>query len=898
MNRFDEAEIKLRGLIELRPDAVPAYRLLAKLMNHQGLRQQANELVYELLAIGNVTQQELHSLIGKVDAFEGFPDRQTEVATHPESMPVLAASRLEFSDGNFKRALSLLNTASLNEELSSEGSAFLGRLAVELADGRAMRTWTESDGFNDDQKRFSDYWVATGTVLLNHPTPSNGSSNTDRDSINDTVSQAAHAFIQSLLIDPSDWIAMSRLETCLDRLGHERLPDIHSQVTFLRKTILLSNEVSSSSEPSIATLGKLAETLTRLGRVNEAFAWKSIALAQSGATKTDFAQLNQERGEQMRKLDGRSIDHAQLLQNLNPATFDEPQTKDIAAFALATSSGDQFGGSADQAYRDTEQPRTASSELAVKASPLPFSYQNADPHKWQDLQIYEQFGGAVAVLDYNLDGHADIALGQGGSSLTQDSVGGGMNSLLSQVDGKLVQKSQCGLSSVSYTMGMTAGDWNQDGFADLIIANFGRNELYLNQGDGTFRQSFPEIFERSESWTSSIALADVDQDQIPDLIEVNYIDDPRVFDITKKGPDGRFEKFLGPESYRPAPDFVHTRQGDGTWNTVQLGGDKSEAVHGLGLVITDIDSDTQNEIFVANDSDPNQLWELSTRNDVGPDASVEPIFEDYAKILGCAYSSTGGSAASMGIATGDFDRDGFLDLQVTNFLNEPIHLYMQNGGKQFRDEVIPSGLYKPSMSTLGFGTEAIDFENDGALDIICLNGHIDDMEFRGAPHRMKPQAFLNKGSAFSSPEPSLPVFFRQPKISRGLARVDFNNDGLTDFVATHHGEPAELVLNQTNTGNHWIQLRCIGVSSERDSIGARVAVVSEGRTLMDAVTTGDGYSCKNEPVLSFGLGRYQNVDTATITWPSGNVQKFDDVKADHRYLAIENQPTLWRTSRD
>jgi hypothetical protein len=251
----------------------------------------------------------------------------------------------------------------------------------------------------------------------------------------------------------------------------------------------------------------------------------------------------------------------------------------------------------------------------------------------------------------------------------------------------------------------------------------------------------------------------------------------------------------------------------------------------------------------------------------------------------------------MGIATADFDRNGMIDFHVTNFFNEPVHLYLQNQDHIFSDSVIKSDLYRPSVEVLGFGTQALDYDNNGTVDLAVVNGHIDDLRFKGSPHRMLPQLFEGQLHRFVSVAgEDTGDYWTRPAIGRALVRLDWNRDGRLDLVATHHDAPAALLENRTESSYRWLQFRLVGTTSERDAIGARVLVDAGGPKYLDVVTAGDGYACKNESILAFGLGSVDRVDQVTVHWPGGLQQEFRIPALNHRYLLVEGSEEVFLDS--
>lgn len=890
MQDWSGAESRYKELLRLIPNANMAHRRLAALLNRQGRRQEACEHVRSLCRAGDISQAELHTLISQSDAvFDEATDGT--VITQGEFAPIgsLGMSRILASKNQFKEALSALAPDFRDKKLSSAGRAMYGRLATEVLDDQAINDWIGQ--MNPAQSKFSDHWIAIGNVL------SFKTAADSPDSRKRTVELAARAYLEALFLDPTDWVTLSRLETCMDELGMQQAKEtLHQRVTMVRKTLLLNQDIVGQDQPDPARLADLAAHLDAVGRPYEAIMWRALALTYGGGSQQEMASLNQRR-QQLLATTQSDIHWPTFLPDIQRSQFPLPNASSLDRARVAAVELEINEPSLDQRNAPTE----AVFVNRAQETGLQFQYLNAATTKLQDLQIYEQFGGGVAALDYDRDGMIDLFFAQGGEDPKTKDRGNNQDSLYRHLGDGFAQIDSSGVEHDQYSMGVTSGDWNQDGLADLLVARFGPNRLLLNQGDGTFVALEEPVLKDVAKWTSSVAIADVNGDHLPDLIEVNYIDDPEVHEITEKGSNGRFIRFRGPESYKAAQDRLIINAGDGQMQAIDLNRQSgAAATHGLGVVVTDIDGvvgqngQTRNEIFVANDTDPNQLWTHLVPNGDAPNNDTSQRFVDTARLKGCAYSSRGGSSASMGIASADFDRNGSLDLHVTNFFNEPVHLYRQDKQQSFRDSPIQSDLYSPSMSVLGFGTEAFDYDNDGWPDIAVLNGHIDDLQFKGSPQRMKPQLFTGFAGVFQVLDLTDPSgYWNTPAIGRGLIRLDWNNDGKTDLVATHHDAPAALLENQTVSDHSWLQLQLVGCQSERDAIGARVEVVDGDRTWMDVVTTGDGYSCKSEGIISFGLAEIDSIDELRIHWPSGTKQRLTNVKANQRYTLVENESVLW-----
>ena len=509
---------------------------------------------------------------------------------------------------------------------------------------------------------------------------------------------------------------------------------------------------------------------------------------------------------------------------------------------------------------------------------LDHSYNIASVKQNSRFMIHQSIGGGVAVIDFDLDGACDLYFAQGGAD-PPEFLGRQTNQLFRNVDGRLVESTQSsGTTEHRYSLGVTTGDWNQDGFPDLAVSNIGTNSLLINQGDGTFHAEPIDEDDRRTLLSTSIAIADLSGDGLPDIYEENYIDDPDIAAkpvVDEKG----VLQIVAPSDYQPAMDRVVYNVGDGTRRVTDISGDVSDRRTGLGVVVTNLDSSPGNEVFVGNDVRPNQMWRASESGD----------WLDMAPTNGTALGFDGSLTASMGIATGDFDRSGTVDFHVTNFEDSPARLYLNQGGA-FQDHAMLRKLSQDSFSVLGFGTQALDYNNDGFEDLVVTNGHVENMDLPTSPFQQPPQVFANFGDHFEIQNYSdASTYFGSKHVGRGLARLDFNRDGKQDFVVTHLGETSALLLNQTETNHHWLQLQLVGVGSERDAIGARVDVFAGDQVWTGWVIAGDGYLCRNEQVVAFGLGEVDRVERVDVTWPDGKMCRYESVDVDKRWLIVQDQ---------
>jgi hypothetical protein len=379
----------------------------------------------------------------------------------------------------------------------------------------------------------------------------------------------------------------------------------------------------------------------------------------------------------------------------------------------------------------------------------------------------------------------------------------------------------------------------------------------------------------------------VNGDHLPDVIEVNYLNDPLIFQ--RKCQDKRLD--CTPQRFRAASDRIFENLGDGTYAVATTGSGSMNASpnYGFGLIVTTFGHSGGNEIFVSNDGDLNHFWKSLPMDDAGKTGWK---LVESAGVSGCSIGVSGISQACMGIAASDFDRNGYIDLGVTNFHNEPMNLFLQNEAGFFTDEALRFGLVENSKDMLGFGTQAADYDNDGWADIAVLNGHIYDARYAEIPFAMQPQLFRGGLNGFKiQPSASLSGYWKRSQLGRTLAMFDWNRDGKMDLLANHLDQPLALLQNESDSGN-WLQVELVGTTSEREAIGARIEIESGNQRWVGWQIAGDGYMCTNESLIHLGLGSHDVIDKLTVHWPATEPQVFEQVSTNQRFLVVEGQDSV------
>lgn len=516
----------------------------------------------------------------------------------------------------------------------------------------------------------------------------------------------------------------------------------------------------------------------------------------------------------------------------------------------------------------------------VRTAGLRFKHWNgSSPEKY----VLETMGSGVAFLDYDNDGLLDIYLVNGGTVPGHPSPGPIRNTLYrNNGDGTFTDVTdEAGVGGNGhYGMGVTAADYNGDGWTDLFVTTFGRNILYHNNGDGTFADVTDRAAVPGSGWSTSAAFLDYDRDGRLDLFVARYVNFDFDHNVTCGDPTRRIRTYCHPDVYDGMTNLLYQNKGDGSFTDVsKSSGIAAHAGKGLGVVAADFDEDGWIDIFVANDSMRNFLF----RN------RGDGTFEEIGIASGAALDESGRPHAGMGTAAGDYDGDGHLDIVVTNLDREYNELY-RNLGKGFVDISYQTGFAAPSLPFVGWGTEFFDYDNDSDLDVLVVNGHvIDNIElFRtDSTYRQRGLLFENIGGRFREVAAQHGAALLVAQVSRGAAFGDYDNDGDVDAVVQNLGGSPQLLRNDGGNRNHWLSLTLEGTKSPRDPIGTRVRCTVAGRVLTRYLAGGGSYLSSSDHRVHIGLGRQKRAERIEIQWPSGATEVLDNVAAGKSYRVRE-----------
>jgi hypothetical protein len=500
--------------------------------------------------------------------------------------------------------------------------------------------------------------------------------------------------------------------------------------------------------------------------------------------------------------------------------------------------------------------------------------------KW----LPETMGPGCAFIDYDNDGYPDILIVNGEDWPGHAKAPSSMKLYHNNHDGTFTDVTrQAGLAVSMFGMGVAVGDFDNDGHDDLFVTAVGQSHLFHNNGNGTFT----DVTKAAGLWgpnefSTSAAWVDYDRDGKLDLVVANYVQWSPDKDLYCTL-DGAHKSYCTPESYKGTSLRLWHNLGGGKFeDATQKSGLGDPTSKSLGIAVLDYNGDGWPDILVANDTQPNKLY-LNKQNG---------SFDEKAVPAGIAFSEDGVARAGMGVDAGDYDRSGHPSLIITNFANQMISLYHNEGNGLFVDEAPRSEVGRNTLVTLGFGCFFFDYDNDGWLDILVADGHIEN-EIEKVQKRVSyaepPHLFRNLGGGkFQEVTKDVGAAFSGSKVARGAAYADIDNDGALDVLMTTNGGRVWLFHNEGGS-NHGLRVKLVGTKSNRDGIGAVVRLTSGGDKQWQMLRSGSSYLSQSELVLTFGLGSKTKADTVEVLWPSGQADRLSGVAGDQTITLEEGK---------
>ncbi len=514
---------------------------------------------------------------------------------------------------------------------------------------------------------------------------------------------------------------------------------------------------------------------------------------------------------------------------------------------------------------------------------LDFTYFNGADPATEGVRMFEQTGGGVGVLDFDCDGWPDLYFTQGSKWITGELKPSTSSEYIDKLFWNRSGKAfidiaiKAGIDERGFGQGLAVGDLNNDGFDDLLVGLIGQNRLFMNNGDGTFQEATDSLPGQRNSWTTSLAIADLNRDGLSDIYRVCYVQGKDVYTLICNG------KGCSPKVFDGAPNQCWLNDGQGGYRLVDKADGEAQLSKGLGVLVFRMESEEYPSLFVANDQVRNFLLVVRA-------LANQPVeLLDEALVRGLALSGDGLAFACMGVAADDVDNNGTIDMLVTNFADEPNTLYLQDSTGLFADNTAGSGMQSASYPYVGWGTQFIDVDRDGWVDAVVVNGHVDDYTDEGKGYAMAPQAYRNLGGGRFElvPTDMAGEFFKLQFLGRGLAKLDWNRDGLFDFAVSTMNSPAQLVRNASVDAGNFLTIRLVGTRSARIPVGARITVRSGDKIWRKQLSAGDGYQCSNERSIQFGLGKVDSIQQLSIEWPNGESSSYENVPINSVLTIVE-----------
>lgn len=654
-------------------------------------------------------------------------------------------------------------------------------------------------------------------------------------------------------------LAMALQQSESTQVDEQTLDSLRQRAELLERLVQEKDRLYRSEFRSNQIMADVAETLLQLGRFWEAEAWVAHAIT---VPDQDVAVAKKTRAKIVQR----------LRADMPWQTIDEDFINRISRINLPPPNIDfasvQPGSESDEQISISDVPvlKLVSEERGLQDAPfMPLTVGDGV------IPLHSQLGFGGAAVDFDCDGWVDLFLASGGHTPMSDTPNAGQ--LFRNQRGQFVPTGdRTGVHGLGFAQGVAVGDINEDGFADLVLLRYGRDQVFVNSGDGTFREDRDWIARPRNSWSTSGAIADIDLDGISDFVCLQYCaaEDP----LNKRCylPNSNTIDYCPPTHFDAEADQFFHGQAEGGWINANQdwNANPSNLGRGLGVIVGQLDGAEGIDIFVSNDMTSNHYWSV-----IGQD----PIqLKETATIRGLALDERSRPQASMGIAVGDIDTDGDTDLVVTNFELEHNTFYEQTSPGIWRDKSRSRGLLESTFQPLGFGIQAVDFDNDAQPELVVANGHVHHDSKSG--YAQQPQILRRLASGkFESISPEqLTGYFRERHVGRALWTLDFDRDHLLDLVVTHQRKSTALLQNVTPDArdNHWLRIRLVGTASARDAVGSIVYVSCGEVDRMAAVTSGDGFFCSSEDTLHFGFGplSVEKEVQIEVRWPTGESQGY------------------------
>lgn len=854
LHRLSDAEKAYRDALELDPNHIEAHTELAKLLGLCGRMREAIPHVLHLIQMDIET--DLLVLIAKesgvVRDIEALNLARQADPNDPNMLTGLAWHAAD--SGQNDQAILLLRDAIQHAPHFIPAHIALGQQLLATRQLAELNAWQAA--LPPDAAALSETWFIRAGLA----------------EINGDLRGAIRCYGEGLRLAPESRTATAHIARLLSETQEPELAERFAErlrrcqaLETVQNRVLLSR-----NHDSVDGLVELSQAYEAAGRWWEAYGWCSFALRLDQFHSAGRPTLNQLR-PRLRSLPLKMVaDAANVSLSVDLSKYPLPSLRQNPSATPSI---------------DSETKVTLS--FRNDAANVGFDFRYFNGASSTTHRMYEFTGGGIGVIDYDRDGFPDLFCTQGRTWPPTGIDSAHRDQLFRNVDGTRFQQTDhhAGLDEAGFGQGTAVGDFNSDGFPDIYVANIGANQLWANNGDGTFTDVTPIANVAGNEWTTSCVLADLNGDGHPDIYAVNYVTADDVFDRVCRNKDGS-PTICMPFDFHGQRDRLWLNDGNGHFTDAT---DTSLSIEpsgmGLGVAVWDAHGKGRPSLFVANDTTPNFFF-------VNETPPGEPFrLRERGIEVGLAMTGDGKATGCMGVAVGEINGDGVMDLNITNFLGESNTLYLSSATVgYFEDQTKALGLFLPTARVLGFGTQFLDLDLDGTFELFMTNGHIDDLTRTGPPYKMPALLFrMQRGQFAEVPASELGDYFQQDWLGRSAVRLDWNRDGRDDLAVGHLYDPYALLTNTTPTGNRSLSVTLTGVQSNRDAIGTTVRAQIGQREIVRQVTAGDGYQASNQRHLVFGLSSAEMIDILEVHWPSGMVQRFDQLPPSGELLIIEGR---------
>ncbi|GAB5406373.1 MAG: FG-GAP-like repeat-containing protein [Aureliella sp.] len=868
LNKATAAVEHLQASVQINPAMTPAHQRLSLLLNGLGRRFEAYPHMVQVIKSGKFTPFDL-MLVGNLKKSIDSPDKiqRFRESVPDDLLPTLGTIVTHNNHSEHAAALQLLepllDACPESIEAHAQQGIALSKISPELLPRWNMELPTQCDSH-------PEIWALRAQTLeANAP------------------KAAVAACSLAIELEPMHLVAHTLAAKLLTRLGDSELAQSFAKRASDLQKINIALEQLYESPKYTKPIREASELALKLGRRWESALWARYAMQIEPTAMWPREIMAIINPAQTLKRTTPFVDPsviAPLIAEMKRKYPSNVIQAEIAKLLSTPPADDLRSGEVRLAKAD------ASLRLVdvTQSLGIDFLFDSNVKAAGVGRRMFEATGGGVGVLDYDNDGRPDLYFAQGGIFAARAETNQPSDQLFRNLAAKSPGRMSARLENVTqagrvnetrFSQGVAVGDLDGDGFDDVYVCNVGNNTLLLNQGDGSFIDASQQIQGDTKQWTCSAAIVDLDNDGFPEIYNADYVTGEQAYE--RVCTIGGRPAACAPLAFTPTQDWIIRATESGEFAKSRSALRDGTATYSLGVLAYRIGEAARPSVFVAVDQQANLL--LNPKTAEGPLALI-----DEAVGAGVAYDASGAAQACMGIAAGDVNHDGEVDLFITNFHLEYDTLYVDQGG-YYEDLSTASGTVAATRPMLGFGCLFTDFQLDGNLDLLVLNGHLDDHTHTGVPEKMPAQAFLGLGGGrFEEIKPdAIGEYFKQLRLGRGLAKLDIDADGREDYVCCDLEDPVVILRGESEVVGKTVSISLVGTRSDRNAFCTRVTLRSKGYKRTQQLVAGNGYQVTNERVLRFAIPPEIDKISAEIDWPSGIKQHVNGIRPGERIVVVE-----------